>query len=53
VWVAADSTIKFSFQGIGSDHPKSSDSFLLDEGHFVFVWYLQGRIIEESDRTSH
>jgi hypothetical protein len=23
------------------------------EGHFVFVWYLQGRIIGELDRNSH
>jgi hypothetical protein len=42
VWVAADSTIKFSFHGIGSDHPKSSDLFLLDVMKWKGILFLFG-----------
>jgi hypothetical protein len=55
VWVAVGSTVNVSFHGTGSDQPRSSDIFLTSydevEGYFVFVWYLQGRIIGESDSS--
>jgi hypothetical protein len=55
-WRPAPPLILVCFHGIGSYQPKSSDFFSSCnevERRFVFVWYLQGRIIGESDRISH